>query len=268
MGKRNGLDRQNVKAGENAVRDDMRETVIKNGIYRHYKGGIYEVTNIARHSESLEELVIYKNVVSEDCWARPVSMWNETIEQDGIKLPRFHFVAADLDSMDAKPLFQTIEDIYSLTEENDRLSDDNNFGFCKKSTGEVLCVDQRVMACFEGDIDETELLAWETESLKRLDVVMENSGDVVSIPQEGFLDAYEVMESFAYSIPGPYQDKLLDALQGKGAFRRFRDTVNRLNIAEHWYTYRVSRLRREIRTWCDVMGIDWTKTYIINSKER
>ena len=92
MGKRNGLDRQNVKAGENAVRDDMRETVIKNGIYRHYKGGIYEVTNIARHSESLEELVIYKNVVSEDCWARPVSMWNETIEQDGIKIPRFHFV--------------------------------------------------------------------------------------------------------------------------------------------------------------------------------
>lgn len=121
---------------------------------------------------------------------------------------------------------------------------------------------------FEGDIDETELLAWETESLKRLDVVMENSGDVVSIPQEGFLDSYEVMESFAYSIPGPYQDKLLDALQGKGAFRRFRDTVNRLNIAEHWYTYRDSRLRREIRTWCDVMGIDWTKTYIINSKER
>lgn len=59
-----------------------------------------------------------------------------------------------------KPLFQTIEDIYSLTEENDRLSDDNNFGFCMKSTGEVLCVNQRVMACFEGDIDETELLAW------------------------------------------------------------------------------------------------------------
>ena len=66
MGKRNGLDRQNVKAGENAVRDDMRETEIKNGIYRHYKGGIYEVTDIARHSGSLEKLVVYKNVVSED----------------------------------------------------------------------------------------------------------------------------------------------------------------------------------------------------------
>lgn len=257
------MDRQNVEGGEDAVRDDMRETEIKNGIYRHYKGGIYEVTDIARHSESLEELVIYKNVVSEDCWARPISMWNETVEQAGVKTPRFQFIAADLDSMDAKPLFRTIEDIYLLTEENDRLSDDNNFGFCKKSTGEVLCVDQRVMACFEGEeVEVTELLEWDKESLKRLKALMKDSGDIVSIPQDGFLDAYELMESFAYSIPGPYQDKLLDALQGKGAFRRFRDTVNRLNIAEHWYTYRDSRLRREIRTWCDVMGIDWTKTYV------
>lgn len=246
----------------------MREMEIKNGIYRHYKGGIYEVTDIARHSESLEELVIYKNVVSEDCWARPISMWKETVEQAGVKTSRFQFIAADLDAMDAKRLFRTIEDIYSLTEENDRVSDDNSFGFCKKSTGEVLCVDQRVMACFEGDIDETELLAWEKESLKHLEALMKDSGDVVSIPQDGFLDAYELMENFAYSIPGSYQDKLLDALQGKGAFRHFRETVNRLNIAEHWYTYRDSQLRSEICTWCDVMGIDWTKSYIVNSKER
>lgn len=245
----------------------MRETEIKNGIYRHYKGGIYEVTDIAKHSESLEKLVIYKNVVTEDCWARPISMWNETVEQEGIQIPRFQLIAADLDAMDAKPLFRTIEDIYSLTEENNRLSDDNNLGFCKKSTGEVLCVDQRVMACFEGDIDETELLVWEKESLKRLEVLMEDPDDVVSVPQDGFLDAYNMMEDFAYSIPGPYQDKLLDALQGKGAFRRFREAVNRLNITEHWYTYRDSRLRREIRTWCDVMGIDWTKTYMNSNIE-
>ena len=67
----------------------MKETVIKGGIYRHYKGGLYEVIDIAKHSESLEVLVIYKNAVTGECWARPISMWNETVEYEGGIVPRF-----------------------------------------------------------------------------------------------------------------------------------------------------------------------------------
>ena len=59
------MDWQNVKAEKDAMRDDMIEKAIKSGIYLHYQGGIYEATDISKHSESLEELVIYKNVVSE-----------------------------------------------------------------------------------------------------------------------------------------------------------------------------------------------------------
>ncbi len=67
----------------------MTEETIQCGIYRHYKGGIYEVIDTAKHSETLETLVIYKNVTSGDCWARPISMWNETVEQEGRIVPRF-----------------------------------------------------------------------------------------------------------------------------------------------------------------------------------
>ena len=67
----------------------MPEETVQCGIYRHYKGGIYEVIDIAKHSETLEVLVIYKNVVSGDCWARPISMWNETVKQEGRIVPRF-----------------------------------------------------------------------------------------------------------------------------------------------------------------------------------
>ncbi len=65
---------------------------IKKGIYRHFKGGIYEVVDIALHSETLEEMVVYKNVENGKCWVRPASMWNETVEFEGKIVNRFAFV--------------------------------------------------------------------------------------------------------------------------------------------------------------------------------
>ena len=64
--------------------------MIKKGIYRHYKGGRYEVIGIARHSETLEEMVVYRALYGEGgLWVRPASMWNEWVEKDGRKVLRF-----------------------------------------------------------------------------------------------------------------------------------------------------------------------------------
>lgn len=64
--------------------------MIKKGIYRHYKGGRYEVIGIARHSETLEEMVVYRALYGEGgLWVRPASMWNEWVEKDGQKVLRF-----------------------------------------------------------------------------------------------------------------------------------------------------------------------------------
>ena len=62
---------------------------IKIGVYRHFKGGVYEVISIARHSETLEDMVVYRNILSGDCWVRPASMWNETVEYNGEIVSRF-----------------------------------------------------------------------------------------------------------------------------------------------------------------------------------
>ena len=63
---------------------------IKPGRYRHFKGNEYEVIGIARHSETEEELVVYRALYGESgLWVRPVSMWEETVERDGKILPRF-----------------------------------------------------------------------------------------------------------------------------------------------------------------------------------
>ena len=66
---------------------------IKPGKYRHFKGNMYEVIGIAKHSETLEEMVVYRALYgSGDLWVRPVSMWNETVERDGKTFKRFEYI--------------------------------------------------------------------------------------------------------------------------------------------------------------------------------
>lgn len=63
------------------------------GRYRHYKGNDYEVIGVARHSETEEEMVVYRTLYGQyDLWVRPLSMFMETIENEGETLPRFRFI--------------------------------------------------------------------------------------------------------------------------------------------------------------------------------
>jgi len=63
---------------------------LKKGIYRHFKGNCYEFLYIAKHSETLEEIVVYKALYGEEgIWVRPLSMWNEAVEHNGKTVKRF-----------------------------------------------------------------------------------------------------------------------------------------------------------------------------------
>lgn len=65
---------------------------MEKGLYKHYKGNIYEVIGIARHSETLEELVVYKATYQpegENVWVRPLTMFIETVVVDGVEFKRF-----------------------------------------------------------------------------------------------------------------------------------------------------------------------------------
>ena len=66
---------------------------IKLGKYRHFKGNEYEVIAIAKHSETTEDMVVYKALYGDGgLWVRPASMWNETVERDGKVFRRFEYV--------------------------------------------------------------------------------------------------------------------------------------------------------------------------------
>ena len=66
---------------------------IKIGKYRHFKGNEYEVIGIAKHSETLAPMVVYKALYGEGgIWVRPAEMWNETVERDGKVFKRFTYI--------------------------------------------------------------------------------------------------------------------------------------------------------------------------------
>jgi hypothetical protein len=66
---------------------------IRIGKYRHFKGNEYRVLGMARHSETLEEMVVYQALYGEHgIWVRPAHMWNETVDRDGYCGPRFAWI--------------------------------------------------------------------------------------------------------------------------------------------------------------------------------
>ena len=74
----------------------QKMTSVKLGIYRHYKGNEYQLIGVARHSETLEELVVYKALYGEgELWVRPREMFEEEVEIDGELVKRFEWDCED-----------------------------------------------------------------------------------------------------------------------------------------------------------------------------
>ena len=66
---------------------------IRIGRYRHFKGNEYEVLCVAKHSETMEDMVVYRALYDQrGVWVRPAAMWSETVERDGKIQPRFTYL--------------------------------------------------------------------------------------------------------------------------------------------------------------------------------
>ena len=70
--------------------------MIKLGKYKHFKGNEYEALYVAKHSETQEEMVVYRALYGEfGVWVRPLSMWNETVIHEGREVKRFTYIGEE-----------------------------------------------------------------------------------------------------------------------------------------------------------------------------
>ena len=81
--------------------------------------------------------------------------------------------------------------------------------------------------------------------------------DYIPLPEQYDINEYRIMEEFIYELPeGKNRDVLERAIQGKGAFRRFKDKLYDLNLEQQWYSYKDSAYERIARQWCESHKID------------
>ena len=81
----------------------MDNFCVKTGKWRHFKGGEYEVLCVAKHSETLEPMVVYKALYGEGAvWVRPASMWNEEVVFNGITCKRFTYIGSEEECLERR----------------------------------------------------------------------------------------------------------------------------------------------------------------------
>jgi len=138
-------------------------------------------------------------------------------------------------------------DLNRLIEEMDMQFEDYKI-LVNKKTGEIVTVSSDNLGNIEdGEIEPpyTGYQDWEKEELKLCEEIIDNYNDYVKIPSE-------IMEDFCYSLEdNKLRNKMCQAINGRGAFRRFKDNLSYYDIEEEWYKFKEERLKEIAIKWCE-----------------
>jgi hypothetical protein len=130
--------------------------------------------------------------------------------------------------------------------------------FLDKETGEVHFISEDDRFALEHeDSDPPE---WQKEHLEQIKPILDNfdSERYIYLPSKFEFHEYSVMERFIASLSNPMvQDSLWSAVKGNGAFRRFKNGIQRYGIRDQWYNYREATIKQFIIDWCERENIPY-----------
>jgi hypothetical protein len=119
------------------------------------------------------------------------------------------------------------------------LLNDDVKAFLNKRTGELIALSSEELGAAEDGIDEDEDFPdWQKEAIAEAKDVLE-SGDYIQLPTSYDIHEYKIMEDFCYTVQDQRDsEELLRAISGRGAFRRFKDTIRPLGIEDDWFAFK------------------------------
>ena len=140
----------------------------------------------------------------------------------------------------------------------------DNAIFFDTETGEVVSIPNELMSAVESDDDEAlqDLPDWEKDLIEIAEnIVRDESGRYVDIPRKPSSEAYDLMVEFARSVTNSnLKEKLEIALDGKGAFRRFKNVISDYPDEEmRWFAFKDKRMHEEVIEWLNDLGIEPTE---------
>lgn len=130
--------------------------------------------------------------------------------------------------------------------------------FLHKETMEVVMVSTEILSHAEYEKPMDELEDWEQiEYAQALDI-LQHPSHYLDLPDREEINEYRMMEHFCYSLDdSPAKEKLISAIQGRGAFRRFKDEADHLGLREEWFAFRRECYMQEAKDWCEVHGVEY-----------
>jgi hypothetical protein len=154
-----------------------------------------------------------------------------------------------------KKLKVDVEDIAMIMENQDRF--DTQY-YLDTETGEVLAIPEELMSAIdEGESDE-DLPDWELELLPKAKDIFEGSERYEEIPIRPSHEGYDLMVQFTEEMKNQkIQRELYIALDGKGAFRRFKNVLRDYpEVEKHWFKFKAERDKEEVKDWLGSIGIE------------
>ena len=156
-----------------------------------------------------------------------------------------------------KKLKADLETIANAMEDTDRIDMDY---YLDKETGEVIVISEETFryAEEEGKVRE-DLHDWQKEDIKLAkDILFNNPDSYICIPKRLSYEGYNLMVEFAEKVEDELlREKLSIALDGKGAFRRFKNVIaDYPDYRQKWFTFKDERINKKVIEWLNSMGIE------------
>jgi hypothetical protein len=129
---------------------------------------------------------------------------------------------------------------------------DEMAAYLNTRTGQIITIsDEEVRAAEEGDpLDDYP--DWQQDNIRIARDFLDNEDDYLALPTKYDLNEYQIMEKFVFALKDTRTSELLyTSIKGKGAFRRFKDKLQRLQLDDEWYAYRDAALRQVAIDWCE-----------------
>jgi hypothetical protein len=136
---------------------------------------------------------------------------------------------------------------------------DESRAYINPKTGELIALTDEELALGEDPEEAAEAPQWQKDLLPKAREVLQ-SEDFLPLPGEFEIHEWSIMERFADSLSDvAAKDELLNAIHGRGAFRRFKDAVRRLGRADEWYRFRDAALEEIAIEFLEAHGIAYQR---------
>ena len=136
---------------------------------------------------------------------------------------------------------------------------DESSHYMDKRTGEIFLITNEEMSAAEEDDLVSDYPEWQQETILKAREILD-SEDFVQLPSQFDINEYSIMERFANEYEDPRTSaELLRSLKGKGAFRRFKDTLIDLDIQDAWYEFRRQEFEQIAIEWLETEQIPFTR---------